>query len=144
MLTRLAEALRRAGGNSALAATLEKLPDNDVEFARSLADLPVVNGLFLTRDSYRDQAEPKAGFGWSGNEPNAILAQYSNAVLPLPTIAQASSGLGVLTIKGDSDGIIRRAPLLAREGGKVMPSLSLEALRVAQGGAVELIMSRCA
>ncbi|MEO7248404.1 MAG: adenylate/guanylate cyclase domain-containing protein, partial [Novosphingobium sp.] len=57
---------------------------------------------------------------------------YSNAVLPIPVISNASAGLGVLTLRGDSDGIVRRAPLLARQGDAVMPSLSLEALRVAQ------------
>jgi adenylate cyclase len=135
----LASAIRRSGGSSELAATLEKLPDNDTEFARALADLPVVNGLFLTHDGLRQQAEPKAGFGWSGSEPNAILSQYSNAILPLPAIAEASSGLGVLTIKGDNDGIIRRAPLLARQGAAVMPALSLEVLRVAQGAGSILV-----
>ncbi len=129
---RLAEALRRTGGNEAAAATLDRLPDNDAEFAQVLAAHPVVSGLFLTNDPHRVSPTPKAGFAWSGSEPTEALAQYTNAVLPIPVISEASSGLGVLTLRGDADGIIRRAPLLAREGDAVMPSLSLEALRVAQ------------
>ena len=129
---RLAEALRRSGGNEAAAATLERLPDNDAELANVLIAQPVVSGLFLTNDPHRVTPTPKAGFAWSGSEPKEALAQYTNAVLPIPVILDASAGLGVLTLRGDADGIIRRAPLLAREGDAVMPSLSLEALRVAQ------------
>ena len=133
---RIAEALSTAGGASgdpAVIASLRRLPDNDVEFAATIGELPVVNGLFLTHDPARTQASPKAGFAWSGSAPMDALTAYSNAVVPLPLLADASSGLGVLTLQGDRDGVIRRAPLIMRQGDQVLPSLSLEALRVAQG-----------
>ncbi|MEO7247349.1 MAG: CHASE2 domain-containing protein, partial [Novosphingobium sp.] len=74
---RLAEALRRSGGNAVLADTLDRLPDNDAEFAKVLAAHPVVSGIFLTNDPHRLTPTPKAGFAWSGSEPKDALAQYS-------------------------------------------------------------------
>lgn len=135
----LAATLRAQPSSRQLADALARLPDNDVEFARTLSGMSAVSGLFLTRDPTRVQAEPKTGFGWSGSEPLASLSSFSNAILPLPAIKEASAGLGVLTLQGDRDGIVRRAPLLARQGTQVLPALSLEALRVAQGAGSILV-----
>src|SRR3546814_19135422 len=64
---------------------------------------------------------------------------YTNAVLPLPRLDEAAQGGGFLTLQGDADGIVRRAPLLARQGEQILPSLSVEALRVAQGAGAVLV-----
>lgn len=130
---RIAETLRRAEGDAAVVATLSRLPDNDAELARALADLPVVTGFFLTNDPFRTQAQPKAGFALSGSPPGPAVPAYRNAVLPLPGIAAAASGAGSITLAGDADGIIRKAPLLMRQGDQLLPALSIETLRVAQG-----------
>ncbi len=134
----IAEAL--AGqGDARLIDTLRALPDNDDQFSKTTGELPIVSGFFLTRDPKRAQAMPKAGFAYSGTPPSQSLPAYSNAIMPLPGLEAASTGLGSLTLQGDSDGIIRRAPLLARQGDQILPSLSLEALRVAQGAGSILV-----
>jgi len=130
---RLAEALRRANGDAAVVATLSRLPDNDAELAKAFAGLPVVTGFFLTNDPFRTQARPRAGFALSGSAPGSAVPAYRNAVLPLAAIAAAASGSGSITLAGDADGIIRKAPLLMRQGDQLLPALSLEAVRVAQG-----------
>lgn len=129
----LAEMLRRTKGDAALAATLSRLPDSDVELAKVFADLPVVTGFFLTNDRFRSQAPPKAGFAISGSAPGSAVPAYRNAVLPIAGIATAASGSGSITLAGDADGIVRKAPLLMRQGEQLLPALSVEALRVAQG-----------
>ena len=113
-------------------ATLERLPDNDQLLAKSFASAPVVTGFFLTHDPYRRTVTPKAGFALSGNEPTR-LAQFSDAIPPLPALGAAALGNGFVSIATDSDAIVRRAPLIARNGSVIVPSLSLDALRVAQG-----------
>ncbi len=113
-------------------ATLARLPDNDVVLAGSFARAPVITGFFLTHDSYRRTVQPKAGFALSGNEPTH-LAAFSDAILPLPGLEAAARGNGFVSIATDSDAIVRRAPLIARNGATIVPSLSLDALRVAQG-----------
>ena len=130
---RIAEALARSGGERRVIATLAALPDSDIALAQAMQALPVVNGFFLTNDPRRMQAVPKAGFAISGSPPDAALPTYRNAILPLPALDAAARGNGSLTLRGDADGIIHKVPLLARQGDQILPSLSLEALRVAQG-----------
>ncbi|HVR92187.1 MAG TPA: adenylate/guanylate cyclase domain-containing protein [Novosphingobium sp.] len=112
---------------------LRRLPDNDAALAASFAKAPVIAGYFLTRDRSAVAASPKAGIAVSGSLPDASLPAYTNAILPLPELYAAAPGTGFLTLQGDSDGIIRKAPLLARQGDQILPSLSIEALRIAQG-----------
>lgn len=136
---RLADSLERQGATAETVEALRSLPDNDEQFARSLAAMPVVNGFFLTHDPLRSQAVPRAGIAVSGSAGVATMPAYTNAVLPLPRLDEAAQGSGFLTLQGDADGIVRRAPLLARQGEQILPSLSVEALRVAQGAGAVLV-----
>lgn len=119
-------------------ATLARLPDNDVVLAQSFDNAPVITGFFLTHDAYRRTVQPKAGFALSGTEPTRLVS-FSNAIAPLPGLAAAASGNGFVSIATDSDAIVRRAPLIARNGGGIVPSLSLDALRVAQGAGAVIV-----
>jgi adenylate cyclase len=137
----VAEWMARSGVDPAAVAALRRLPDNDALFAASLGAMPVVNGYFLTQDPRRVQVVPKAGIAISGSLPDRTLATYSNAVMPLAALDEAAVGRGFLTLTGDSDGIVRRAPLLALQGDQIQPALSLEALRVAQGAGSIMVKS---
>ena len=137
----LAERQARQGATGAQLAALRALPDHDVRFAETLAEAPSVLGFFLTQDRPGDSVRPKAGFAVAGSDPGASLTDYSGAILPLPSFQEAAAGLGFVSIKGDADGIIRRAPLVARANGALVPSLSAEALRVAQGAGGIIVRS---
>jgi adenylate cyclase len=130
---RLAERAARAGAGEAQLAALRSLPDQDARLAETLGATPSVLGLFLTQEGRSEPVEPKAGFAIAGSDPGASIERYSSTILPLPGFRDAASGLGFVSIRGDTDGIIRRAPLVARLGETLLPSLSAEALRVAQG-----------
>ena len=129
---------KRLALDPAARATLAGLPDNDVVLATSFAKAPVITGFFLTHDSYKRTVTPKAGFALSGTEPSR-LASFGNAVPPLPALESAASGNGFVSIATDSDAIVRRAPLIARNGAGIVPSLSLDALRVAQGAGAVIV-----
>ena len=129
----IAERLKRMNGDPQIEAALRRLPDNDAQLAQTLREVPVVTGFFLSQDPKQAEAAPKAGFAISGDSPLGVVPDYRNAILPLPLLEQAAAGNGSLTLSGDSDGIIRAAPLVVRQGEQILPSLSLEALRVAQG-----------
>ena len=113
-----------------------RMTDHDVLFARTLAATPTIPGFFLTRDTNAVRPEQKAGMAVLGSPVDDALPSFHGAIVPLPLLSKAAAGAGFVSIVGDSDGIIRRAPLLARIGtgadGQIVPSLSLEALRVAQ------------
>ena len=113
-------------------ASLARLPDNDAILGKVFAVTPTVTGFFLTRESATVQAEPKAGIALSGSPPEGAIATYSNAILPLPELTAAAAGNGFVSLSGDSDAIVRRVPLIAKQGNVLLPSLSVDALRTAQ------------
>lgn len=135
----IATSLAEQGVPQATVEALRALPDNDDQFATALLQMPVVNGFFLTHDARRGEAVPKAGIAISGSVHVEAIPDYSNAVLPLAQLDEAALGRGFLTLTGDSDGIVRRAPLLARQGDQILPALSIETLRVAQGAGSILV-----
>jgi adenylate cyclase len=117
-----------------LAAELTALPDHDEEFARSIADAPVVLGFFLNRAEGGREIDPVAGVALSGSLPDRSVLQYRGATQSRPQLVAAALGIGSLSHPGDEDGILRRIPLLAIHDGQLLPSLSLEAVRVATDG----------
>lgn len=127
----LAGRLSRA--DPALVAAIRALPDNDTAFAETVGRTPVVAGYFLTPDRAAGRIAAKGGIAVSGSPPGEALRVYAGAITSLPPIQQAASGTGFLTFAPDGDGIIRRVPLLARAQAELVPALSVEALRVAQG-----------
>lgn len=126
---RLARQLNLDPQSSAL---LARLPDNDDVLAQSFARTPVVLGQFLTHEPEARSAPPRAGFAVAGSEPLG-LARFDHVIPPIVTLERAASGSGFVTFVPAADGIVRKSPLIARNGNHMVPALSLEALRVAQG-----------
>jgi len=131
---RIAEGLKRNGGVAAeQLAALRSLPDGDAVLASALAETPSVTGYFLTRDGKGKTIEPKAGIAVSGSTRVEAVPAYSNVIPPLKPLMDAASGNGFVSLIGDQDGIVRKAPLLSQMNGTLLPSLALDALRTAQG-----------
>lgn len=137
------EAVAKRYTQSTLAPSLLKLPSHDSLFAKSLGTVPVVVGhFFLGAGEGGSDLEPRASFTIAGTLPRRDVAIYGGALLPLPLIAQAAAGTGFVTLQGDDDGIVRRVPLVAIQGGKPVPGLALEAVRVAlDAGSPNLVAS---
>lgn len=131
----------RQGAPASEIAALRALPDHDARFAETLAATPSVLGFFLTEGQSNMVVQPKAGFAVAGSDPGASITSYGAAILPLPQFQAAAPGLGFVSNKGDADGIIRRVPLIAKAGGTLVPSLSAEVLRVAQGAGGMIVRS---
>jgi adenylate cyclase len=112
---------------------LAGLPGHDAALAQSFAGVPVVAGFFLDRQRIGRDFEPAAPFALHGSPPSRAVAQYQGALLPLPVLERAAAGVGSLTLEADPDGIVRRAPLVAIHRGTLVPSLNLEAVRLASG-----------
>ncbi|MEM7650852.1 MAG: adenylate/guanylate cyclase domain-containing protein [Pseudomonadota bacterium] len=58
--------------------------------------------------------------------------RFEKAAVFLPNLEKASAGNGSFMAKPDLDGILRRTGMIFNDGEKLYPSLSLEAIRVAQ------------
>lgn len=119
--------------DAALIGSLLALPSNDSVLADSFALAPVVNGFFLLNEKRGDPINLPSGIAVLGSPPDADVSNYSGSIQSLPELREAASGLGSLSIVGDADGILRRAPLVFLHKDELVPSLSVEALRVAQG-----------
>jgi len=135
---RLAERARREGAPVDVLNALRSLPDHDAVLAKTLGRTPAILGYFLTHDGKGGQIAPKAGIAVGGTQPR-VGDDFNGAVQPLPLLRDAAPGGGILTIVPDSDGIIRRAPLIVSQNGQLLPSLSVETLRVGQGAGSILV-----
>jgi adenylate cyclase len=117
-----------------LRALLSNLPDHDTLLARSIARGGVVLGHALTGES-----RPPAHFAkpfkfvMVGPSPLAFPHPFSGTIAALPLLQDAAAGNGAISFVPDSDGVVRRVPLLLKMGDQMVPSLLAEALRVAQG-----------
>jgi len=126
-----AEALAQQFEDGDVRAQLAALPQNDAQFAESFSALPVVLGyFFLDQDEGGSDVEPPASFTISGTLPDRDVRTYSAALLPLPVLEQAASGIGFVTLQADPDGVVRRVPLVAIQDARLVPGLALEAVRV--------------
>ena len=119
-------------------ATREKLralPSNDAVLADALRHSRVVlgeSGLPFAA------AQPKAyrppiGIATLGADPRPFLLNYPGLLRNVPVLEQAASGRGLFSIRAERDGIVRRVPMAMLAQGTIMPSLTLEMLRVVSG-----------
>lgn len=106
---------------------------NDRVLAVSLGHVPSVLGLALSDDALGGLPEPKAGIAELGDPASIFVPRFRGAVPPLPQLSRAATGLGAVNWRPDRDQVIRRVPLVMSAGGRLVPSLALETLRVAQG-----------
>lgn len=119
----------------AVKARVAALPDHDARLAKAFRAARVVAGFAPGYEVRARTPQPKAHFAYGGDGPFSYLHLYPGATDNLPILDEAAAGLGSFAFQGEHDGVIRRAPMLFNVAGKLIPSLSLEALRVAQGAA---------
>lgn len=125
--------LKDQGLDEALLRQLQALPDHDTQLAKSLASSTVVLG-FATQRRAGAPDLPLSRYGLVASEPSPVpfLPHYASAVRALSVLEQAATGSGALTFEPDTDGVVRKVPLLVALGEQVRPSLVAEALRVVQ------------
>lgn len=106
-------------------------PNPDEAFATSLQSGPTILGLAQNGSALPVTTPAKAGVAATGSDPLAAVPELGGAAQPLPILAEAASGLGVASLDRQGAGIARRLPLLWRVASGAIPTLSVEALRVA-------------
>lgn len=119
----------------------EALPSSDAGLAKALAASPSVLGFVLVGKETGATPTKRWGIGSSGDDPRHFLRPFDGAIVNLPMLEQAAKGNGSFNAIPDADGVIRRVFLMFRLGDQILPSLSMELLRVAQGASTYLIKS---
>jgi adenylate cyclase len=124
-------------------AHCEERADGDVAFAHAISARPVVLGTYFTTtpNAANTRLVPKGSFSFVGETPNSLLTHLNGALAPIPVLVEAASGLGFLNWLPDHDRVVRTVPLLLDINGQIQPSLSMEALRVAQGASNYVVKS---
>ncbi|HET6468958.1 MAG TPA: adenylate/guanylate cyclase domain-containing protein [Geminicoccaceae bacterium] len=122
-----------AGFEEGLARRLRELPDTDLLMAEAVARHRVV---LAQSGSARelDQGSPPRSFltvARIGGDPSRFLTRFPDSVRSMPVLEAAARGSGLVTVTPELDGIVRRIPLVAEVGGRIVPTLALEMLRVA-------------
>lgn len=114
---------------------------NDAVLAETIAVAPVVLGAVLTQGQATSAYPLKTGIAAAGDDVTSFLPRFSGAVVPLPDLAKAASGVGATNWLPDRDQTVRRVPLLLQLGRQVVPGLAAESLRVAQGASTVVVRS---
>lgn len=130
-------------------AMLYRLPDHDDILAESIRKAGNVVTSFVGSEQQRPDIPVKTVRLFNAGvspAPENFLFAIGNFATTIDRLASAAAGNGSFTVRPESDGIIRRMPLLVTGPGKdgaadVYPSLPLEALRVALGRRVVTVTS---
>ncbi|MDA9501972.1 CHASE2 domain-containing protein [Bradyrhizobium sp. CCBAU 11357] len=128
--------------DDATRAKLRGLPTNDQILAEAIKRSRVVLGETGLPDilAEPDKSLPLTGVATVGEEgADRFLFEFPGLLRNVPVIEMAAAGRGLFSIRKERDGFIRRVPMVMRAQGNIMPSLSLEILRVVTGTPTLLI-----
>ncbi len=125
----------RLGLSSNVVTELNQLPSNDSVFAHAISRSRVVLGQTAVHSASDTQKKmPSAGpVALVGGDPAPYLWTYQSAIGNIDELSDVASGRGMVTLKSDEDGVVRRVPAILRVGTSIYPALAIEMLRVATG-----------
>jgi adenylate cyclase len=114
---------------------LRALPSNDQILADAMRRSRVVLGESGLPEvvSELDKTVPVTGMAMLGGDPQKFMFDFSGLLRNTHVLESAAGGHGLITIKPERDGIIRRVPMVMLAQDQTMPSLSFEMLRLATG-----------
>ena len=110
----------RMGTDSALADTLNKYP---VVLSQTVSD-----SCSLVSTTIRKTGVAVIGDG----EATEFLPQYPCVLSNVSVLQEAAAGVGITSTLPETDGVVRRVPLLSQSSGEYYPAFALEMLRVAE------------
>jgi adenylate cyclase len=122
---------------------LRALPSNDQLFADAMRHSRVVLGESGLPEMVAelDKTIPVTGMAMLGADPQRHMFNFPGLLRNTHVLESAAGGRGLITIKPERDGIIRRVPMVMLAQGQTMPSLSFEMLRLATGTETILVKS---
>jgi len=121
-------------------AKLDSLPSNDDIMADAIKHSRVVVGQAgapTPTPRTKDEMALQTGFAIRGPDPAPYLVTFPGLLRNVPPIEAAAAGRGLFSINPETDGIIRRVPVVMEAQGALVPSLTMEMLRVvSRAGAI--------
>jgi len=102
----------------------------------TLSRYPVILSQTVTSDckSLGTQVIRRTGVAVIGDgQPTEFLPQYPCVLSNVPILQETAAGVGVTSTLPETDGVVRRVPLLAQSKNEYYPAFAVEMLRVASG-----------
>ena len=101
--------------------------DYDNRMAESISKMDVTLGYVFHRDSFRTGEIPASQIELAPElVQRSSVENMSGHTTNIPVLQQTARGQGFINGPPDSDGIVRRAPLVLRFGDQLYPSLALQ------------------
>jgi len=130
------------GYDSITATKLRSMKSNDQAFADAMAKARVVlgqSGFQRELKQWHSGKIKSAALATLGPAPDRFLDSYPGLVRNVPELEASAKGLGMVSIRPEKDGIIRRVPYIMKAQSLMLPAFGLELIRVATGQATILI-----
>ena len=128
------------GKGAGLVGTTILMPEpdrmgTDKFLADTLTKYPVVLGQTVSDSCSRVSTTiRRTGVAVIGDgEATEFLPQYPCVLSNIAPLQEAAGGVGITSTLPESDGVVRRVPLLSQTSGEYYPAFALEMLRVAAG-----------
>src|SRR5215467_8766208 len=121
---------------------LRSLPSNDEVLAEAIQRSRVVVGQVGSATPVprsETEAALQTDFAVKGPDPIPFLVTFAGLLRNVPAVEQAAAGHGVFSILPERDGIVRRVPIIMQAQGAMVPSLSIELLRVVTNSGAILV-----
>ena len=124
-----------------LVGTTVLMPDadrmgTDAVLADTLKQAPVILSQTVQADCGRPSSRDvrRTGVAVVGDgEATEFLPQYPCVLSNIAPLQEAAAGVGITSTLPESDGVVRRVPLLSQSSGEYYPAFAIEMLRVAAG-----------
>src|ERR1700722_12894433 len=123
-------------------AKLDSLPSNDAVLAEAIKNSRVVVGqVGSAHIDPKTKAEQtlQTGVAFLGPDPTPFLVTFPGLLRNVLPIEEAAAGRGLFSINPETDGIIRRVPVIMEAQGALVPSLAMEMLRVVSQASAVLV-----
>ena len=106
----------------------------DAALVDALKQYPIVLSQ-TTIDSCKEvQNIARTGVAVIGDgQPSEFLPQYPCVLSNIPILQEAAVGVGITSTLPETDGVVRRVPLLSQSSGEYYPAFAIEMLRVVAG-----------
>lgn len=111
----------------AAAAEIGQLASLDEAFGAVIGQAPVILGHAGVAEA--PQSQPPLADSPVTGRPPPRLASWPAELAAIPALDDVAMGSGLLNVRPDGDGVVRRMPLAMRAGGKLRPSFSAEIAR---------------
>jgi adenylate cyclase len=123
-------------------AKLDGLASNDDVFAEAIRRARVVVGQAgspTPEPLAKAESALQTGFAVVGPDPRPFLVTFPGLLRNILPIEQAAAGRGLFSINPERDGIIRRVPVVMDAQGQLVPTLTMDMLRVVTNSGAILV-----